>query len=253
MTSSEKAAACTEGLNDAIANGMKVAQAIADYAKTTATATGEKFGSQLYQWVEQNTDKVGRFVTPIAEHPFVRLATKVPGVSWLLAALGQVDVDRVEKEVAQFQRTYPADSPEQLAQRLIAETSWKAAGIGLATNVIPPVALMLFAVDLGAISALQANLVYRIATIYGFSPTDPARRGEVLALWGLMTAGSSTIKTGLSVVELLPGLGTVIGAGGDAALLYGLGYLACQFYAEKQRIESEAKQSATTTLNVDSI
>ncbi len=243
MTSQEKVAACTEGMGEAIATAMKTAQAIADYAKSTVTTTGEKVGPQLYQWVEQSTGQVGKFVTPIAEHPFIRFATKVPGINWLLAALGQVDVDRVEQEVGQLRRTYPADSAEQLAQRLIAETSWKAAGIGLATNVIPPVALMLFAVDLGAISALQANMIYRIATIYGFSPTDPARRGEILALWGLMTGGSGAIKTGLSVVELIPGLGTVIGAGGDAALLYGLGTLACQFYTEKQRIEAQSNSA----------
>lgn len=235
-------------MSEAIAAAVQASQMLGDRARQAATAASDQVMPGLYQFVERSTETVGHVVTPIAENPLVRFATKVPGISWLMAALGQVDVDRVQQEVSELKRTYPLETQEQLAQRIITETTWKAAGVGLATNLIPPFALMLFAVDLGAIAALQANMIYRIATIYGFSPKEPTRRGEVLAIWGLLTGGSSVLKTGLSVVELIPGLGTVIGTAGDATLLYSLGFLACRFYEEKQNVVAKAARDNVTTV-----
>ena len=189
---------------------------------------------RLYHLIEQSTETVGKIVTPIAENPLIKFATKVPGISWLMAALGQVDVEKVQREVDELRRTYPLESAEQLVQRVIVETAWRAAGIGLVTNFIPPLALMLFAVDLGAIAALQAGMIYRIAAIYGFPPHEQTRRGELLAIWGLSAGGSGILKAGLGLVELLPGIGAAVGITSDAALLYGLGYLATRFYETKQ-------------------
>lgn len=221
--------------SEAIAAALKTSQVITDRLQAVATVTGERIGPVLYEFVEQGTESVGRVVTPIAENPFVKFATKVPGISWLFAALGQVNVERVQKDVEELQRKYPADTPDQLAQRVMQDTAWKAAGIGLATNFIPPLALSLLAIDLAAISALQAEMIYRIAVVYGFSPTEPARRGEVLALWGLFTGSSEVMKLGLSIVELLPGIGAIVGTSSSAGLVYGMGYLSCLFYKEKQR------------------
>jgi uncharacterized protein (DUF697 family) len=225
--------------NDAFDNliGLmrQTSQAIADSIKTALTTAGETVGTALYEFVEQGTETIGQVVTPIANHPLVKFATKVPGVSWLMAALGQVNVEVVQQEVESLRRTYPLDSVEVLAGRVVADAAWKAAGIGLATNFVPPLALMLLAVDLGAIAALQAEMIYRIAAIYGFSPIDSARRGEVLAIWGLSTGSSGVMKAGLSLVELVPVVGAVVGSVGDAAMLYGLGQVACRFYEAKQR------------------
>ncbi|MBW4580921.1 MAG: DUF697 domain-containing protein [Tildeniella nuda ZEHNDER 1965/U140] len=217
----------------------QTSQAIADTLKDASTAAGETFGNSLHHFVAQGTETVGKVVTPIATSPFIKFATKVPGVSWLMAALGQVDVDAVQRDVAELRLKYPLDRDDELAQRVIADTAWKAAGIGLATNFIPPLALMLFAVDFGAIAALQAEMIYRIATIYGFSSIDPTRRGEVLTLWGLSMGGSEAVKVGLSVVELVPVLGAAVGSAGNAAILYGLGAAACRFYEAKRRSMSE--------------
>lgn len=218
----------------------QTSQAIADTLKNTSTAVGETFGNSLHQFVSQGTETVGKVVTPIATNPLIKFATKVPGVSWLMAALGQVDVDAVQRDVAELRRLYPLESDDELAQRVIADTAWKAAGIGLATNFIPPLALMLFAVDFGAIAALQAEMIYRIAAIYGFSSLDPTRRGEVLTLWGLSMGGSEAVKVGLSVVELVPVVGAAVGSVGNAAILYGLGAAACRFYEAKRRSMTEA-------------
>ncbi|MBD3883129.1 EcsC family protein [Phormidium tenue FACHB-886] len=197
---------------------------------------------QLHQIIEQSTETIGSIVAPIAENPLIKFATKVPGISWLMAALGQVNVEKVQREVAELRQTYPLETAEQLAQRVIVETAWRAAGIGLVTNFVPPLALFLFAVDLGAIAALQAEMIYRIAAIYGFSPQEPTRRGEVLAIWGLSTGGSGLLKTGLSFVELLPGIGAAVGITSDAALLYGLGYLAARFYETKRQSDTSAAE-----------
>ncbi|HEY9638875.1 MAG TPA: EcsC family protein [Coleofasciculaceae cyanobacterium] len=223
MTSPDFNSSHTDPIHQATAAAMKAVQAVAD---------------KLHQVVEQGTETVGAVVTPIAENPLIQFATKVPGISWLMAALGQVNMEKVQREVAQLRQSYPLETAEQLAQRVIAETAWKAAGIGLVTNFIPPLALTLFALDLGAIAALQAEMIYRIAAIYGFSPQEPARRGEVLAIWGLSMGGSGILKTGLSFVELLPGVGAVVGITSDAALLSSLGYLASRFYQNKQRSAS---------------
>lgn len=213
----------------------QASQTLTDTLKQTSTLVGETFGTALYEFVEQGTETIGQVVSPIATHPATKFATKVPGVSWLMAALGQVDVDRVLQDVESLRQKYPQESSEALVQRVIGDTAQKAAAIGLTTGVVPPLALMLLAVDLGAIAALQAEMIYRIATIYGFSPTEPARRGEVLAIWGLSTGSSTVVKSGLILGELVPIVGTVISSAGDAALLYGMGQVACQFYAAKRR------------------
>ncbi|MBW4469770.1 MAG: hypothetical protein KME45_05125 [Stenomitos rutilans HA7619-LM2] len=213
----------------------RTSQALVDTLNKATTAAGEVFGTSLHDFLAQGTETVGKVVTPIVSNPFIKFATKVPGVSWLMAALGQVDVDAVQRDVAVLRRDYPLDDDAALAQRVIADTAWKAAGIGLATNFIPPLALMLFAVDFGAIAALQAEMIYRVAAIYGFSPTDPTRRGEVLTLWGVSTGSSEAVKVGLSVVELVPVVGAAVGSVGNAAILYALGNVACRFYEAKRR------------------
>lgn len=224
---------------------QQASREVAETLHKTTTKTGETVGTALYEWVEQGTETVGSVVTPIATHPVTQFAVKVPGLSWLMAALGQVDTEAVERDVAALRQAHPSDSGEQLAQRAIAEMTWRAAAIGLTTNFVPPLALMLLAVDLGAIAALQAEAIYRIAACYGFSPSDPARRGEVMAIWGLSTGSSGVMKSGLSVVELIPLIGAAAGTVGNATMLYGLGQVACWFY--------EAKQRATVDVAIDPV
>lgn len=214
---------------------QSTSQSIADMMKKTSAQAGEKFGTALYELIEGSTEAIGMTVTPIVTHPFIKFATKLPGINWLMAAVGQVDVDTVQQDVETLRRTYPLESQEELAHRVIIDTSWNAAGVGLATNFIPPLALGLLAIDLGAVAALQAKMIYRIAAIYGFAPTDPTRRGEVLAIWGLSTASSGTVKAGMSIVEIIPFIGAASGVMSNAAMLYGLGQLACRFYEAKQR------------------
>lgn len=237
---------CSEQLRQAIDDVIQFATSATKMASETVQSVnanvanptenaGETIGTAAQRVVEQTTETIGRIVTPIAEHPIVKLGAKVPGIRWFLAALGQVDVDKVQSEVLQLKQQYPSETAEQLAHRVIVDASLKAGGVGFVTNFVPPLALMLLALDVAAVSALQAEMLYRIAAVYGFSLQDPTRRGEVLAIFGLSVVGSSAIKVGTSVVELIPVIGTVVGVSSDAVLLYSLGQAACQFYEAKKK------------------
>ncbi|HAZ47848.1 MAG TPA: hypothetical protein DDW76_32655 [Cyanobacteria bacterium UBA11369] len=236
----------TEFLSEAIAKAIHFSADAAQFtteaftaAAVSANALGQTVAQQAFQFAEQGTETAGQFVTPIATHPLVKYAAKVPGINWLTTALGQVDAQKAQKEVDDLRLQYPLETPEQLAHRIIVDTALKAGSIGLIANFVPPLALALFAVDLAAIATLQAEMIYRIAAAYGFSLLDSTRRGEVLAIFGLSVGGSSTLKVGLSWVELLPVIGAVVGASSNAGLIYTLGYIACRFYEAKKRSLSD--------------
>jgi uncharacterized protein (DUF697 family) len=237
---SEAIATATQVAASAAKLASATVQVAADEITGTTIAVGKTVGPAAQRFVEQGTETVGKIVTPIAENPIVKFATKVPGINLLLSAIGHVDVEKAQNEVDKLRQEYPLDAPEQLANRIIADTALKAGGIGLLTNFVPPLALTLFGIELAAITALQGEMVYRIAAAYGFSLKDPARRGEALAIFGLSVGGSGTLKVGLSFVELLPVIGTVVGASSNAALLYSLGYVACRFYEAKRNSLGQA-------------
>lgn len=215
-------------------------QAAAENIKGSRRAVGSTVGPAAMQFLEQGTETVGRVVTPIAQLPLIKFASKVPGISLLLAALGQVNIEKAQTEVERLRQEYPLETSEQLAHRIMVDTALKAGGIGVMTNFIPPLALTLVGVELAAVTALQAEMVYRIAAAYGFSLEDPTRRGEVLAIFGLSVGGSGMLKVGLSIVELIPLVGTVVGASSDAALIYSLGFLASRFYEAKRNSVAQA-------------
>lgn len=235
----------TDQLSEAIATATQMATVAAKLASAaaliaadeitgTTTAVSKTAGSEALQFLEQGTETVGKIVTPIAENPLIKFAAKVPGINLLLTALGHVDANQAQNEVDKLRQQYPLETPDQLAHRIIVDTALKAGGIGLLTHFIPPFALALFAVDLAAITALQAEMIYRIAAAYGFSLNEPTRRGEVLVIFGLSVGGSGILKGGLTLVELLPVIGAAVGASSNAALLYSLGYAANRFYQAKR-------------------
>lgn len=245
MATPTKEKSYTDSMSEAIAQATRiaastaksasgVAQVAADTLTGTTMVVGKTVGTATHQLVEQGTETVGKIVTPIAENPLVKYAAKVPGVNVLMAALGQVDVEKAQNEVEQLRREYPSETPEQLAHRIIVDTAVKAGGMGLLTNFLPPLALTLFGVELAALTALQAEMIYRIASVYGFSPNDSARRGEVLAIFGLSVGGSGALKLGLGFVELLPVIGAAVGASNNAALIYSLGSIASRYYDTKR-------------------
>ncbi len=226
-----------DNFNQTIAS---VAEAFDTATRTTqhmAVAFEDALLGPFQRLVEQGTETIGQIATPIAENPVVQFATKVPGLKWLMAALGQVDIAEVQKYVEALRLKHPTETSEELANRVIQETAMSGGSIGLVTNFVPPLALGLFAIDLAAVSALQAEMIYKIAAVYGFSLNEPSRRGEALAIYGLSFGGSGVIKGGLSIIETLPGVGMLIGATSNATLLFSLGQIANRFYFRKAQRE----------------
>ena len=214
--------------------GTQIFNKASNAAVENTTRAGEVAAESAHLALSETTENMGNLLEPIAENPALDYVAKVPGLSWLTSALGKVDKEKALAEVAKLRAKHPEESAEDLAHRVIVDTTIKAGSVGLATNIIPPVALMLFAVDLAAVSAMQSEMLYRIAAIYGFDVKDPARKGEALTIFTLSLGTSSAVKTGLSTLELLPVVGAAIGASSNAGILYSFGIAASQFYKRKR-------------------
>lgn len=76
-------------------------------------------------------------------------------------------------------------------------------------------------------------MIYQIACVYGLDLKDHARKGEVIAIFGLSLGGGQALKAGLGFLRNIPVAGAVIGASTNAVTLYALGYAACRFYEAK--------------------
>ncbi len=199
--------------------------------------------TETHKFLEQTTQDVGESLKSITDNSVVRSLNDIFGIEWLMAILGAVDVEKVQMNLHRLQQKYPDYQLEQLAQQIILEKSWEAARIGLITNIIPPVAAAMLGIELATTAKLQAEMIYEIAGAYGLELNEPARRGEVLAIFGL-SLGAGVLKSGLSLVEMIPGVGAVIGASTNAMIFYGLGYTTCQFYEGKYKpVTSEDKSS----------
>ncbi|NEP20457.1 MAG: hypothetical protein F6J97_26850, partial [Leptolyngbya sp. SIO4C1] len=130
-----------------------------------------------------------------------------------------------------------------------------AAGSGLASSGLPGFATALFLVDFSLTLSLQAEMVYQIAAAYGLDLSDSARKGEVLAIFGLSVGGSKALQSGvkyatragvLGFLRNIPAAGAVIGSSTNAAMTYSLGYAACRFYESQQDLlTSEQALEAT--------
>ncbi len=224
------------GAAEALGDASKVA---ADWAEGASTL--------MQGLLEKTTETAGEWATATRNNPLVQSVEKVPGLNLLPKILGDVSAEDVEKEVAELKQKHPSDTPDELAHRIIVDTAIQAGTVGLLTNIVPPLALTLFAVDVAAITKLQSEMVYRIAGAYGLPLDKAARRGEALAIFGLSFGGSGALKTGLGLVELIPGIGAVVGATSNASLIYVLGQVASQFYKAK----SEGKQVSAEDIRRD--
>jgi uncharacterized protein (DUF697 family) len=198
-----------------------------------AAKTVDELEDNVHDFFTQGTETIGNVVTPIAENPVLRSVTQLPMLRWFMAALGQVDIAKVQQDIQTLRQQNPQQTRAELTQHIIRDTTLKAAGVGLATNIIPPIALSFMAIDYAALSALQAEMLYRIAAIYDLPLNEPARRGEVLTIYGIAAGGTGVIKAGLSIPEMIPILGAVIGASSDAAIVFSLGQVTARFYERK--------------------
>lgn len=211
----------------------------------TATEVTANLTAQAQKLLEQTTVSTGETLDAIASNPILKSADNIIGLDWLMTFLGKVDTKKVEATVSQIRARYPDEDPEQIANRLIVEKAWDGGRVGLLANIIPPIAALFMGIELIATTKLQTEMVYEIASAYGLDLEDPARRGEVLAIFGL-SLGADALKTGLTIVEIIPGIGAVVGASTNAAMLYVLGQTACRFYAAKTSVSEVASMQRET-------
>lgn len=204
-----------------------LAEAVNTVGKLTETLTTE-----TQKFLEKTTISTGQSLEWISSNPILKSADNIIGLDWLMTFLGQVDTAKVQAKVEQIKVQYPHETPNQIAHRLIVQKTWSGGHLGLLTNIIPPIAALLLGVELIATTKLQTEMIYEIAAAYGLDINEPARRGEALAIFGL-SLGADVLKTGLTVVEIIPGIGAVVGASTNAAMLYVLGQTACRFYERK--------------------
>ena len=195
------------------------------------TAVG--VGGAITNAALQAPEGVGYLLGLVGDSPQLQQLTKALRVDWLVTIIDQVDIVKAETQVTRLQQQYPHEQASEIAHRLMLEKALYVGGSGLASSLVPGFAAALLAVDLAATTAMQAEMVYQIAYAYGLNLQEPARKGEVIAIFGLALGSGCAIKAGLGFLRNVPIAGAVIGASTNAATLYALGHAACQFYEAK--------------------
>jgi uncharacterized protein (DUF697 family) len=233
----------TTGIGGAIGStATHTSKALVNMAASTSTFAI----NQIQQLLHQATQNTGQAIDLVGNNPLVKRALGALKLDWLVSATNQVDVVKATAAVRQLQQEHPDESPSQITHRIMVQKAIYAGGSGLVSSLLPGQAIALFAVDLAATTALQAEMVYQIAAAYGLDLEDPARKGEVLAIFGLALGGGRAIKAGLAFVRSVPVAGALIGAGANATMLYALGYAACRFYEAK--LNPDVVETSTETL-----
>ena len=222
-----------------------IANSVASTVGNAASATGATAGAvatSVASGMGIATDKTGQLLQAINDNPLLQRATSLVTSDWLLGIISQVNLEKAADEVQRLQKIYPEDIPQQLARRIITQKTLYTGGFGLVSSILPGAAAATFAVDLAATTAMQAEMVYQIAMAYGLDLSEPARKGEVMAIFGLSLGGQKAMQVGGSYAARaglkatfgnIPVAGAVIGASSNAALNYAIGYAACRFYEAK--------------------
>ncbi|MEH2105838.1 EcsC family protein [Nostoc sp.] len=237
-------------LESLIKTVAETGQAVLD----TALGVGEATAKETHKLIEQTTQTSGQVVNRLSENWLIRKLSGVLNLNWLISDTNLVDLEKAEASVKKLKQKYPNESPSQIAHRIMVEKATQAGTVGLATSILPGVAVALLAIDLTATTKLQSEMLYQIASDYGLDLKDPARKGEILAIFGLALGGGRLLKAaGLGLLRNVPLAGAVIGASSNATMIYSLGYAACRFY-EAKLDESTSLESPQTlaTLKAES-
>lgn len=222
----------------AMATGNSVTQATG----TVASAAGETGGAiaktslemaeNLGNMVFQTPDRINDILKIAHENPLMQPFTQFLKTDWIFQIVDQVDVVQAKESILQLQSQFPQESPDRISHRVMVQKALLVGATEIATS-LPGASMLMLAVDLAATTALQAEMVYQIAYAYGFDTEDPARKGEVLAVFGLAFGGGKAVQAGLGLLKVTSIAGAAISASANAALLYALGYAACRFYEAK--------------------
>ncbi|MEH2238287.1 EcsC family protein [Nostoc sp.] len=220
----------------------------------TAVGVGEATAKETHKFIEQTTQSSGHFVNRLSDNWLIRKLSGVLNLNWLISDTNLVDLEKAETAVNKLKKQYPNELPSQIAHRIMVEKATKAGTVGLATSILPGIAVALLAIDLTATTQLQSEMLYQIASVYGLDLKDPARKGEILAIFGLALGGGRLLKAaGLGLLRNVPLAGAVIGASSNATMIYSLGYAACRFYETKlDESTSLASPQTLATLKAES-
>lgn len=220
----------------------------------TAVVVTEATAKQTHKLIEQTTETSGEIVNHLSENWLIRKLSGVLNLNWLIGSTDAVDLEKAEVAVNKLKQQYPNESASEIAHRIMVEKATQAGTIGLATSILPGVAVALLAIDLTATTKLQSEMLYQIASVYGLDLKDAARKGEILAIFGLGLGGGRLLKAaGLGLLRNVPLAGAAIAASSNATMIYSLGYAACRFY-EAKLDESTSLESPQTlaTLKAES-
>ncbi|MEJ6482367.1 EcsC family protein [Nostoc punctiforme UO1] len=220
----------------------------------TALEVGEATAKQTHKLIEQTTQTSGQVVNRLSENWLIRKLSGVLNLNWLIGTTDAVDLEKAEAAVNKLKQKYPNESPSEIAHRIMVEKATQAGTVGLATSILPGIAIALLAIDLTATTKLQSEMLYQIAFDYGLDLKDPARKGEVLAIFGLALGGGRLLKAaGLGLLRNVPLAGAAIAASSNATMIYSLGYAACRFYEAKlDESTSLASPQTLATLKAES-
>lgn len=191
------------------------------------------------QWSDATARGAGQAADFVGNLPLVRRVAGFLRLDWLVNISNRVDIEKAQAEVKRLQQEHPNESPSQIAHRIMVQKAIKAGQVGFVSSLIPGFAVALFAIDLAATTAIQTEMVYEIAAAYGLDLRDQARKGEVMAIFGLAVSGGRAVRAGLGFLRNIPLAGAAIGASTNATMLYSLGYAACRFYEAKLRANTE--------------
>ena len=216
-------------VNTASAVGNAASSAGGEIVVNTASAVGNAAAS-AGSAAMQVPNFFGSSLVFISQSPILKKLTQKFKIDWLVNAIDAVDVVNAEAQVRELQRQYPHEKPEEIAHHLMVEKALLAAGSGLVSSLVPGVALALSGMDLAAMTALSAELVYQIAAAYGMDLRSSDRKAEVVAIFGLSLGSNLAIEAGVTLVSNIPLAGAVINASASATMIYALGYGACRFY-----------------------
>lgn len=220
----------------------------------TAVGVGEATAKETHKFIEKTTQSSGQVVNRLNENWLIRKLSGVLNLNWLIGTTDAVDLEKAEAAVNKLKKQYPNESASQIAHRIMVEKATQAGTVGLATSVLPGIAVALLAIDLTATTKIQSEMLYQIASVYGLDLKDPARKGEILAIFGLGLGGGRLLKAaGLGLLRNIPLAGAVIGASSNATMIYSLGYAACRFYEAKlDESTSLASPQTLATLKAES-
>lgn len=209
---------------------------------------GDFANQQVYQLIDQAAEGTGHAVNAVGSLPFADRVAGLFRLDWLVSSGEKVNARQAKQVVEDLQQQYPNESALETAQRIMNQKAVVAGGTGFTSSLIPGIAVALLAIDLAATTAIQAEMVYQIAAAYGFDLQEPARKGELVLVLGLAMGSTSVVKTGLGIFRNIPMAGPFIGASTDIAVLYTVGYAACQYYETKRKLGS-----APTAVDLQSI